>query len=198
MHRLCTRTAAEAAACDPHPQAMLGLIVVVVLMGGIICVALVQTRSAYTASIGSLLDASDLRSPGSGTYCTASSMRLITQVTAYACIPHSTAVRIVMGFCISKRANVLTLWKVNAAGSSMSTADSGLASLTKSQAGFGGLSSGSGGSGIAAGTGGAAGSGGSMAVHSRGDEAFMDHSASATLDAHRVGAMISPARSVSD
>lgn len=45
---------------------MLGLIVVVVLMGGIICVALVQTRSAYTASFGSLLDASDLQTPGSG------------------------------------------------------------------------------------------------------------------------------------
>jgi hypothetical protein len=68
-------------------------------------------------------------------------------------------------------------------------ADSGLASLTKSQAGFGGLSSGGGsGSGIAAGAGGLAGGGGSMAVHSRGDEAFMDRSASATLDAHRVGA----------
>jgi hypothetical protein len=53
---------------------MLGLIVVVVLMGGIICVALVQTRSAYTASFGSLLDSSDLRSPGSGAYCIASSM----------------------------------------------------------------------------------------------------------------------------
>jgi hypothetical protein len=40
--------------------------VVAVLMAGIICVALVQTRSAYTAGVGSLLDASDLRSPQQG------------------------------------------------------------------------------------------------------------------------------------
>jgi hypothetical protein len=48
---------------------MLGLVVVMVLMAGIICVALVQTRSAYTASFGSLLDASDLRSPQPGACC---------------------------------------------------------------------------------------------------------------------------------
>lgn len=65
----------------------------------------------------------------------------------------------------------------------MSTAGGGLASLSKSQAGFGGLRSGG---------------GGSMAVHSRGDEAFMDHSASATLDAHRVTTMIVPVCAVSD
>lgn len=44
-------------------QAMIGLVVVVLLMAGIISIALVQTRSAYTASFGSILDAGDLRSP---------------------------------------------------------------------------------------------------------------------------------------
>lgn len=42
---------------------MLGLIVVVVLMAGIISVALVQTRSAYTASLGSTLNAGDMHAP---------------------------------------------------------------------------------------------------------------------------------------
>ncbi len=47
-------------------QAVLGLVVVVVLMAGIICVALVQTRSAYTASFGTLLDAEHIQGAGPG------------------------------------------------------------------------------------------------------------------------------------
>lgn len=47
-------------------QAVLGLAVVVLLMAGIICVALVQTRSAYTASFGTLLDAAHIQGAGSG------------------------------------------------------------------------------------------------------------------------------------
>lgn len=69
---------------------MLGLIVVVVLMGGIICMALVQTRSAYTASIGSVLDVSNLQSPDSGATCEAPSrLHLIEYVTCLCMHPTS-------------------------------------------------------------------------------------------------------------
>jgi hypothetical protein len=54
-------------------------------------------------------------------------------------------------------------------------AGGGVDPLGKSQVNVGGV-----------GNGGSIG-GNSMAVHSRGDEAFMDRSASAALDAHRVG-----------
>jgi hypothetical protein len=69
----------------------------------------------------------------------------------------------------------------------MSMASSGVDPLGKSQVGVGGFGNGgSSAGGAAGGVGLAGGSGGSMAVHSRGDEAFMDGSASAALDAHRV------------
>jgi hypothetical protein len=70
VRRQCTCQGIRAPAAGPialcQLQAMLGLIVVVLLMAGIICVALAQTRSAYTASFGSLLDASNLLSPHAG------------------------------------------------------------------------------------------------------------------------------------
>jgi hypothetical protein len=66
-------------------------------------------------------------------------------------------------------------------------AGSGVDPLGKSHIGAGGFGGGGVGAGGAAAEVGQAGGGGSMAVHSRGDEAFMDRSASAALDAHRVG-----------
>lgn len=82
-----------------------------------------------------------------------------------------------------------TAGSLDAAASGMSMAGSGVDPLGKSQGGFGSSGGGFGGAGSGNGAGGASraiGGGGGMAEHSRGDEAFMDRSASATLNAHRV------------